>query len=268
MLALRALRSPSTATASTPMSFSTGERNQPSALREVRLTSGAGTAFTCVIFYKSASQLHSGFLLTAGGAGFQVSPNSELKRLMLVHNMPGGVEFYLGDSAEVLWGVLDQVLGGNCKRATVISGTCGFDVNALCSEVDKDLKLGFNCSKSSLQDPAYTNCIKFCRRMLQFIGQYSPAGEQALFARLFDASAQGALQAEAEARLHSLRPPPGGAEAAHPAIPDCNICLGDLEEPVSYPCGHSFCRAHITQWLQTNRTCPTCRVFLPAEVPA
>ncbi|NXL88518.1 TRI27 protein, partial [Alectura lathami] len=42
----------------------------------------------------------------------------------------------------------------------------------------------------------------------------------------------------------------------------CSICLGYFQEPVSIPCGHSFCRACITRcWegLEGNFSCPQCR---------
>ncbi|XP_062978280.1 zinc finger protein RFP-like [Elgaria multicarinata webbii] len=42
----------------------------------------------------------------------------------------------------------------------------------------------------------------------------------------------------------------------------CSICLEYFRDPVSIPCGHSFCRACITQcWKErnTNFSCPQCR---------
>ncbi|PKU39416.1 tripartite motif-containing protein 7-like [Limosa lapponica baueri] len=42
----------------------------------------------------------------------------------------------------------------------------------------------------------------------------------------------------------------------------CSICLEIFQDPVSIHCGHSFCRAYITQnWegLTTNFSCPQCR---------
>ncbi|XP_053155178.1 zinc finger protein RFP-like [Hemicordylus capensis] len=42
----------------------------------------------------------------------------------------------------------------------------------------------------------------------------------------------------------------------------CSVCLEYFQDPVSIPCGHSFCRACITQcWKErnTNFSCPQCR---------
>ncbi|KAF7250016.1 E3 ubiquitin-protein ligase TRIM17 [Varanus komodoensis] len=42
----------------------------------------------------------------------------------------------------------------------------------------------------------------------------------------------------------------------------CSICLEYFRDPVSIPCGHSFCRTCITQcWKErnTNFSCPQCR---------
>lgn len=48
----------------------------------------------------------------------------------------------------------------------------------------------------------------------------------------------------------------------------CSICLELFQDPVSIHCGHSFCRACITQnWkgLTTNFSCPRCRETVPQE---
>ncbi|XP_074428647.1 E3 ubiquitin-protein ligase TRIM39-like [Larus michahellis] len=48
----------------------------------------------------------------------------------------------------------------------------------------------------------------------------------------------------------------------------CSICLEIFQDPVSIHCGHSFCRACITQnWegLTTNFSCPQCREAVPQQ---
>jgi Lon protease-like protein len=42
---------------------------------------------------------------------------------------------------------------------------------------------------------------------------------------------------------------------------DCHICLSTLHEPITTPCGHSYCRECILEWNGTQ--CPLCRVELP-----
>ena len=50
--------------------------------------------------------------------------------------------------------------------------------------------------------------------------------------------------------------------------PSCAICLGDFaagESLLALPCGHTAHDACLKQWLETARTCPTCRFSLPAK---
>ncbi|XP_028984244.1 uncharacterized protein LOC114842676 [Betta splendens] len=48
----------------------------------------------------------------------------------------------------------------------------------------------------------------------------------------------------------------------------CSICLDVLSEPVSIPCGHSFCHACIRRHWDGNqqRQCPLCKERFPAEL--
>ena len=39
----------------------------------------------------------------------------------------------------------------------------------------------------------------------------------------------------------------------------CPICQEPIEEPISTPCGHTFCKEDLACWLKDNSTCPYCR---------
>lgn len=44
----------------------------------------------------------------------------------------------------------------------------------------------------------------------------------------------------------------------------CSICLSRYRDPVSLPCGHSFCANCIRDsWLSCEKTCPECRQPFP-----
>ncbi|XP_052179963.1 uncharacterized protein LOC127793202 isoform X2 [Diospyros lotus] len=43
---------------------------------------------------------------------------------------------------------------------------------------------------------------------------------------------------------------------------DCTLCLKLLYEPVTTPCGHSFCRACLLQAMDRGNRCPLCRTVL------
>lgn len=38
----------------------------------------------------------------------------------------------------------------------------------------------------------------------------------------------------------------------------CSICMEELHDPVSTPCGHVFCRRCIEEWLLRSNVCPSC----------
>jgi hypothetical protein len=40
---------------------------------------------------------------------------------------------------------------------------------------------------------------------------------------------------------------------------ECSICMGDLTEPMTTPCGHTFCRVCLMTALQVKPKCPLCR---------
>jgi len=47
----------------------------------------------------------------------------------------------------------------------------------------------------------------------------------------------------------------------------CSICYSPFDNPCCAPCGETFCRACIIQWIQTqNRSCPHCRQTLSIDV--
>ena len=39
----------------------------------------------------------------------------------------------------------------------------------------------------------------------------------------------------------------------------CSICLEYMIEPMSAPCGHTYCECCIAKWLHKKKSCPTCR---------
>jgi hypothetical protein len=53
-------------------------------------------------------------------------------------------------------------------------------------------------------------------------------------------------------------------------LPECSVCIDSFSpEPVTTPCGHSFCRACLARSLRERRECPNCRapVALGVELP-
>mmetsp|Transcript_39339 Transcript_39339/g.47672 ORF Transcript_39339/g.47672 Transcript_39339/m.47672 type:complete len:242 (-) Transcript_39339:11-736(-) len=53
-------------------------------------------------------------------------------------------------------------------------------------------------------------------------------------------------------------PPPPRGGSAIPVL-TCVICLDNIEQPWSTPCGHVFCKTCITDSVKRLRKCPTCR---------
>ncbi|XP_070767172.1 nuclear factor 7, brain-like [Enoplosus armatus] len=45
----------------------------------------------------------------------------------------------------------------------------------------------------------------------------------------------------------------------------CAVCLTIFTDPVTLPCGHSFCRACLTAVLSSQHQCPQCRTDVPTE---
>ncbi|KAJ3055466.1 hypothetical protein HK097_010421 [Rhizophlyctis rosea] len=46
---------------------------------------------------------------------------------------------------------------------------------------------------------------------------------------------------------------------------DCHLCLGTLHDPITTPCGHTWCRSCIVTSLDHSRACPLCRRSLPSR---
>jgi len=47
----------------------------------------------------------------------------------------------------------------------------------------------------------------------------------------------------------------------------CPICqdrMSDLRDPIVLECGHLFCEECVSQWFEREKTCPLCRVSIPA----
>jgi Lon protease-like protein len=45
---------------------------------------------------------------------------------------------------------------------------------------------------------------------------------------------------------------------------ECHICLSTMSDPVTCPCGHSWCRSCILDSMNQSDSCPLCRVPLPS----
>merc|ERR1712176_304750 len=45
---------------------------------------------------------------------------------------------------------------------------------------------------------------------------------------------------------------------------DCSLCFRLLWQPITTPCGHTYCRACIDRSLDHKRECPLCRASIPA----
>ena len=45
----------------------------------------------------------------------------------------------------------------------------------------------------------------------------------------------------------------------------CSICISLFDNPVSLPCGHTFCRNCITQSYARSRICPNCRTTITSN---
>lgn len=55
---------------------------------------------------------------------------------------------------------------------------------------------------------------------------------------------------------------PGAAptpEQLAAAPTECVVCQDELRSPLRLPCGHMFCEECISEWLERQATCPTCR---------
>lgn len=68
---------------------------------------------------------------------------------------------------------------------------------------------------------------------------------------------QGETRAEKRQKVRS-KAAAAEAEAARPVL-NCVVCMEDITQPWSTPCGHLFCRPCIVDTLQKLKRCPTCR---------
>lgn len=78
------------------------------------------------------------------------------------------------------------------------------------------------------------------------------------------AAAVDAVRGDGNGQATSSR---AASEGEGEGSPGCTICMADAVEPVMTPCGHTFCSACITYWLNqresgTTKRCPTCRTGL------
>jgi hypothetical protein len=83
-------------------------------------------------------------------------------------------------------------------------------------------------------------------------------------AELADESAVG--NADAELADESAAAVLETVASIHHSLVECAICLQLLCEPVTTPCGHSFCRLCLVSTLRKNKKkCPTCRAVCYIE---
>jgi Lon protease-like protein len=57
------------------------------------------------------------------------------------------------------------------------------------------------------------------------------------------------------------------AARTHPEELDCSICMKLLYEPVTTPCGHTFCRICLRRAVDHSPSCPLCRGVLHVHAP-
>ncbi|KAJ3119185.1 hypothetical protein HK098_005700 [Nowakowskiella sp. JEL0407] len=56
-----------------------------------------------------------------------------------------------------------------------------------------------------------------------------------------------------------------GVSASMESLLECDICLTDFNDPVTSPCGHTFCRSCIIRNFELSSKCPLCRTQLPPQ---
>ena len=61
--------------------------------------------------------------------------------------------------------------------------------------------------------------------------------------------------------MSSSEPSPSQDDASNEEMEDfrCSICLDYMVEPMTAPCGHTYCECCIAKWLHEQKSCPTCR---------
>eukprot|EP00753_Platysulcus_tardus_P010604 PLAT289.1.p1 GENE.PLAT289.1~~PLAT289.1.p1 ORF type:complete len:442 (-),score=170.70 PLAT289.1:612-1901(-) len=110
----------------------------------------------------------------------------------------------------------------------------------------------------------------------QYIGSVIPVGGATIPQLLLDgylALKIGLLLNDALSLLYFVgqatgATPPAFGQRATAAVAmeagqaDCPICTEEMEGPLQLHCGHLFCEACVSQWLERNHTCPVCRAHV------
>ena len=104
--------------------------------------------------------------------------------------------------------------------------------------------------------------VRYCSKRCQVEGWLG--GHREACGSAATAASGGAAEATADPPPTLARPP---VEPLAENSFDCPICLEILCEPVTLPCGHSFCAACVTDTLAAAAArCPSCRAEVPGRV--
>ena len=50
-----------------------------------------------------------------------------------------------------------------------------------------------------------------------------------------------------------------GSKIGGPVATECGVCLSPCQEPITPPCGHVMCGAHLPEIQRTSNRCPQCK---------
>jgi hypothetical protein len=137
----------------------------------------------------------------------------------------------------------------------VLSGWLSYGAQLALRDAEKLVKLQSTWPKAYLR--------KATAQIL--LEQYEGAHETILSGLEID-PANSLLQAGlSEVATHIQGAHPNGRDRRkleHSDDLDCTLCLKLLYNPITTPCGHSFCRSCLLQALDHGNKCPMCRTVL------